>query len=144
MKDTLRPVLPLLGNDRPAWLDQPNAERRPDVLLAMLFDLVYIEIAHLPPIALHDWFRAVGLLLDLLPTEEKRRVWGEMVADYIVRQFPNMSGGLTACRDQICCMRAHGRQWWESWKRQEAPAPALPPSSNLNPQAASGPSEANP
>jgi hypothetical protein len=134
--------LPLIGNDRPAHFDDPQADRRPDCLLALLFDLVHVEIAHLPRVALHDWFRQVGLVLDLLPTEEKRRVWGELVADRIVQQFPKYSGGVAACRQHIGCMRQHGRGWWEAWKREHAPPPS--PSPVTGEGAGRGPSESEP
>ncbi|MGH7185780.1 MAG: hypothetical protein ACREIB_05840 [Pseudomonadota bacterium] len=125
----------ITGTDRPAAFDHPQAERRPDCLLALLFDLIHVEIHRLPRVALHDWFRTAGLLLDLLPTEEKRHVWGELVAEHIVRQFPAFHGGLAACRQQIGCMRNCGRHWWESWRQEHAP-PAAPA-----PAASSGPSE---
>lgn len=138
MKDSVRPALPLLGNDRPPTFDDPQTDRRPDCLLALLFDLVHVEIARLPkPESLHDWFRHTGMVLDLIPTEEKRRVWSEMVADHIVKQFPNYNGGLTACRQHVFCMRNHGRAWWESWKCHSAP-PLAP---IKDPARASGPSE---
>lgn len=141
MKDSARPALPLFGNDRPAAFDDPQTDRRPDCLLALLFDLVHVEIRHLPALALQDWFRQVGVVLDLLPTEEKRRIWSEMVADRIVQQFPKFVGGIAACRLQIGCMRQKGRYWWETWKCEHAPPFAVPAKTAAP---ATGPSESEP
>lgn len=132
--------LPLFGTDRPPAVADPQADRRPDVLVALLFDLVSVEIARLPRAALHDWFRLAGLLLDLLPTEAKRVVWSELVADRIVQQFPKYAGGVAVCRQHIGCMRNQGRFWWEAWKREHAPPfPAPPRTSNVEQPA--GPTE---